>query len=503
MDIILSTLNARYSHSSFGLRYLRANLGNLKDSSEIIEFTIQTLPRIVAEEILKKLPKIIGFGVYIWNIAQTTEVVALLKKIAPEIVIVIGGPEVSYEYEEQTIFKLADYLITGEADLTFPNLCQKILSGSKPDQKVIKAPLPKTAELTYPYEEYNEKDLKQRVLYVEASRGCPFTCEFCLSSLDIPLRQFELSTFLEELEKLYLRGARTFKFVDRTFNLKLSNTKAILEFFIKRYEQGMFIHFEMVPDRMPPELVSLLANFPDGAVQLEVGIQTFNPEVSALISRKQDYAKIEENLKTLKSQTGVHVHVDLIAGLPGEDLVSFGAGFDRLIKLKPQEIQVGILKRLRGTPIIRHIDEFDMRYSSHPPYEILSNNKINFFDMQRISRFSRYWDMYSNSGRFLSSLPLIWNSSSPFWEFMRLSDWIYQQTQQQHAISLKNLANLLYQYFAEVLKLDKIIFEESLANDYLRTGAVDLPDFMKGTATNNIKVRENKNLPIRQQRHLN
>ena len=277
--------------------------------------------------------------------------VQVLKRIEPGVTVILGGPEVSYEVEDQPIVALADYVITGEADLKFAEVCRRILGGEKPDAKVIAAELPDLNELALPYEFYDERDVAHRIIYVEASRGCPFTCEFCLSSLEIPVRQFPLEGFLGHLDSLLARGVQHFKFVDRTFNLNLNTSKAILDFFHARYRPGLFLHFEMIPDRLPEGLRESIARFPGGALQFEVGIQTFNEEVSARIKRRQNYDRLAENFRFLRSQTGVHIHADLIVGLPGEDIESFGAGFDKLVQLGPQEIQVGILKRLRGTPI--------------------------------------------------------------------------------------------------------------------------------------------------------
>ena len=274
--------------------------------------------------------------------------------------------------------------------------------------KIIPAEPPDFSQIALPYDLYTDDDLAHRIIYVEASRGCPFTCEFCLSSLDIPVRQVPLEKILAELQRLLDRGLKQFKFVDRTFNLNVATSKTILEFFLARYQPGHFFHFEMIPDRLPESLREIIARFPPGALQFEVGIQTFNPEVAALISRRQDYDKLADNFHFLRRETGVHIHADLIVGLPGETVESFAAGFDRLIALGPQEIQVGILKRLRGTPIVRHDAEWRMIYNPHPPYEILQNKLIDFATMQRLRRFARYWDLVGNSGNFIESTPLIW-----------------------------------------------------------------------------------------------
>ena len=198
-EIILTTLNAKYIHASFGLRYLLANLGPLRPRAALLEFDIHQRPVDIAEALLAPNPKIIGFGVYIWNVGPTTEVVAAIKRLRPDIVLVLGGPEISYETEQQSIFHLADYVITGEADLAFAEACQKLLGGKPLSGKIIPAPLPQFSQLALPYELYDEQDIAHRVIYVEASRGCPFACEFCLSSLDIPVRQAPLPALLEEL----------------------------------------------------------------------------------------------------------------------------------------------------------------------------------------------------------------------------------------------------------------------------------------------------------------
>ena len=193
-DIVLATLNAKYIHAAFGLRYLHANLGELRERACIAEFDINQRPLEIVERILAHEPRIVGLGVYIWNVVPTTEVVALLKRIRPELIIILGGPEVSYETEGQEIVRLADHTITGEADNAFRETCRAVLDGDSPP-KIITADLPKLDTLALPYELYSDADLAHRVIYVEASRGCPFTCEFCLSSLDIPVRQFPLDAF--------------------------------------------------------------------------------------------------------------------------------------------------------------------------------------------------------------------------------------------------------------------------------------------------------------------
>jgi radical SAM superfamily enzyme YgiQ (UPF0313 family) len=505
--ILLSTLNARYIHSSFGLRYLLANLGDLQSQAEICEFTIQERPHEIVEALLKYKPTIIGFGVYIWNVRQTEDVVSLLKRVAPQIKIVLGGPEISYETDLQSISRLVDYIVTGEADIVFPQLCKKILNGEAISEKVLKAAIPQCADIALPYRFYSDEDIKNRVIYVEASRGCPFTCEFCLSSLDIPVRQFEIDRFLAAMTELFERGVRHFKFVDRTFNLHLRFSKAILEFFLERYQPGVFIHFEMVPDRLPEQLRELIVKFPAGSLQFEIGIQTFNPEVSARISRRQDYSKIDENLRFLRQETGVHLHVDLIVGLPGETIESFAAGLNHLVALDPHEIQIGILKRLRGTSIVRHDQEWGMVYAESAPYELLQNSTLDYLTMQRMGRFARFWDLIINSGNFPSTKQLIWQGSAGVFEgFMVLSDWLFARTSARHGFSLKRITDLLYAFLTEVKFMEAEVIAPLMIQDYLRTGAQDIPAILKPflarqhKPSQSIKERQSR-IPARQERH--
>ena len=507
-DIVLTTLNAKYIHAAFGLRYLMANLGDLKPNAAIAEFDINQRPLDIAEMLLAREPKILGFGVYIWNVTETTEVIAAIKRVRPEITIMLGGPEVSYETEQQAIVALADYVITGEADLKFAEVCRQLLSGEKPPAKILPAPPPEFGQLVLPYDLYTDQDIAHRVIYVEASRGCPFTCEFCLSSLDIPVRQAPLDKMLAALQRLLDRGVKQFKFVDRTFNLNLNVSRALLQFFLDRHRPGLFLHFEMIPDRLPEALREIIAKFPPGALQFEVGIQSFNDEVCELISRRQDLRRLEDNFHFLRGSTGVHIHADLIVGLPGETIESFGAGFDRLVALGPQEIQVGILKRLRGTPIVRHDAEWQMRYNSHPPYEILQNKLIDFATMQRLRRFAKYWDLVGNSGNFLESTTLIWSAPSPapspFASFLRWSDWLYTHIGRTDSIALARLAELLFKFLTEELHLDQSLLAETLWRDWQRGGRNDRPEFLRawlaGTETQPASRRKTSLLK-RQSRH--
>jgi radical SAM superfamily enzyme YgiQ (UPF0313 family) len=498
--IVLSTINARYVHASLGLRWLKANLGALQPEAEILEFVLGARPVDMVEQILARKPRIVGFGVYIWNVEETTRAVAQLKQVAPEVIVVIGGPEVSHEVDEQRICALADYVITGWADVSFAKLVEVLMAGERPAQKVIAGEQPPLDTLVPPYDLYDDNDIAQRFLYVEASRGCPFKCEFCLSALDKTAWPFETEAFLAELAKLHARGARHFRFVDRTFNLKAATGERILQFFLDRLDDRLFVHFEVVPDHLPERLKVLIARFPPGSLQFEVGIQTFNPEVQARISRRQDNDRAGENILWLRDQSHAHIHADLIAGLPGEDLESFGRGFDRLHALRPHEIQVGILKRLRGTPIARHTEAFAMRYNPDPPYNILATDRMDFGTVQRMNRFARYWDMVGNSGRFPRALPLLL-ADAPFARFLRFTDWLFATTGKTHEMALERVFEFVFTFLTAELGVPRDAAVAALVGDYEASGAKGRLSFM--AAGLSVGRRTARAAVLRQARHAN
>ncbi len=523
-DIVITAFNARYAHCSFSARYLHANLGALKQRAERLEFDLTVQPRIAVEKILQLNPRIVSIGCYIWNIELTTQVAALLKRIRPDVRIVLGGPEISYETEQQEIFGYADHVICGEGEMEFPNLCGIILKhegttitkpetgrageSSRPSSlrvKLIHADPVDVGQIEMPYDLYTNEDIDHRAIYVEASRGCPFRCEYCMSSLDSCVRYFPKGRFLQAMQTLLDRGARTFKFIDRSFNIDIPFALEIIAFFRERHVPGMMLHFEIIPERLTDELMQAVSACPSGMLQFEIGIQTFNEEVAHRIQRPLNIGRIEANMRRLRGETGVHIHADLIAGLPGEDLVSFEAGFNRLLALDPQEIQLGILKRLRGAPIARHTREWNMVYSPHAPYEILQTSLMPFEQMQRMQRFARYWNLTVNNGQFITSAPMIWQDDpSPFRAFMQWSDWLYARTGTTGSLHMIRLAKLLMHYLTEHRGVDEKTVAEALWSDYRRGNRPDVPGFLKKFGFENSGATDTSSpsrMP-RQARHL-
>ncbi|MDP3636890.1 MAG: DUF4080 domain-containing protein [Azonexus sp.] len=515
-SIILSTLNAKYIHASLGLRYLLANMARhggeaLRAKTVLREFTIARPTPEIVETLLAELgeatdsvPQIIGFGVYIWNVTATTEVVRQLKQARPGLKIILGGPEVSHEYADQEIVRLADFLITGWGDISFPKLCRALLHGPQPLMKVISGEQAGLDEIALPYAEYSADDLAHRLLYVEASRGCPFKCEFCLSALDKSAWAFALESFLAALDELFARGARNFKFVDRTFNLKIDSSLRILQFFLDRLTPDLFLHFEVIPDHLPDRLKAMIARFPPGVLQFEVGIQSFSPEVQQRISRRQDNEKTCANVDWLVKHSHAHLHTDLIFGLPGETLASFAQGFDRLYALQPHEIQLGVLKRLRGTPIARHSAEFGMVYDLHPPYTVLQTGAVDAAGVLRFTRLTRYWDLLANSGRFKQTMPLLLAGPSAFFAFLALSDWLWQSTGKTSGLTPEMLVDSLFAYLTQVGARETEMVRQVLLADYLSSGARANPACLEGYLKERDKpvARHERALSQRQGRHV-
>ena len=477
MKIILTTLNSRFTHSSIGLRYLYANMQELQKSSKILEFSINDALQSVAEKILIHKPTILGIGVYIWNALEVSELIHIIKKVSPQTTIILGGPEVSY-----TPFRVnlddADFIIQGEGDRAFYALCKNIINATPPEEKIVPITLPDLKELQLPYRYYTDEDIENRYIYVEISRGCPFECEFCLSSMDEKVRAFDLEKILEEFEILWQRGARNFKFVDRTFNLNMKAANRILDFFLEK-TPPYFAHFEVIPDHFPASLREKIAKFPPGALQLEIGIQTLNPQVADNISRQMNLEKMKSNIDFLENESHAHIHLDLIVGLPGESLESFGKNLDTLVSLSSCEIQIGILKKLSGTHIKRHDEKFGMIYSDKPPYDILKNNNLSFNDIQIMKRFARFWDLTYNSRNFKRSIVLLWQNESVYESFYNFSLWIYTQTDSTWKISLQRLGELLFTYLTEVKNLDINLVALEMLEDMMKLKGRAIPTYLK------------------------
>jgi radical SAM superfamily enzyme YgiQ (UPF0313 family) len=483
-EIVLVAINAKWIHPSLALRLLKANLGEYENRALILEFVLRQPLKEKLEPILAAHPRILGLSVSIWN---HTAVLELLKALEQQWkapgkggcpAVVLGGPEVSHLPEDAEIIAHADYVIRGDGETAFRDLCRRLLespalllNGAVQDQpdKFIDAPPVNPADIDPGYRLYTDEDLARKLTYVEASRGCPFGCEFCLSSVkpskagaegkssgrSSAVREFPLEIFLEEMEKLINRGGRAFKFLDRSFNLNPERARRIMAFFlehvIKKTAKNknpqmpeFYVHFEIFPALFAPELRELARRFPPGSLRLELGIQTFNRRTAALIRRPGDGEKELETLDFLRRETGAIVHADLIAGLPGENLSSFATGFDRLWQVRPREIQLGILKCLPGTPLRRRCESYGIHHAPEPPYEVLETAVLPKQDLDRIKNFARFWELIVNRGVFPGLVPALCpEGESIFQRFMRLSDHLLQHFGRNWGIDRRELREAL------------------------------------------------------------
>ncbi|MDR2072555.1 MAG: B12-binding domain-containing radical SAM protein [Spirochaetaceae bacterium] len=507
-DIVLSAINAKWIHPSLALRLLKANLGEYESRCEIIELALrQSLDEKLA--ILAGIrPRILGLSVSIWNHAASLELLKGLRNIRikdPETqraspFIVLGGPEVSYLPEEAEIIRYADFVIRGEGENAFAKLCGRILNNKDPPPRFTGGSAPDVAGIRSAYHLYTDEDLRRKLIYVEASRGCPFACAFCQSAITVAgsanpaaggqprrkaVREFPLDDFLSDMDSLLKRlfsvrsdaalPRPTIKFLDRSFNVNVPRALAIMEFFLKKASLAVSsekfqLHFEMVPSLFPPELTKVISGFPPDMLRLELGIQSFNPKVCAAINRPSQPEKELETLSFLRTQTNAIIHADLIAGLPGEDLASFGEGFDRLWQAltaestvnavtetatmktaagirpasgcwpasPPFEIQLGILKGLPGTPLRELDGKFGMRYASGPPYEVVQTAALGKAELDRLRNFARFWELVvnrpwkpgsrpanqeTNAAGLPAGNPTLLSPGQPvFWPFMELSE---------------------------------------------------------------------------------
>lgn len=418
MNILLTTLNAKYIHTNLAIRYLKA-YARPEFDPEIVEFTIKEPALNIVTELYQRKPDLVGFSCYIWNIEETIKVIQMLRAVSPKTKIVLGGPEVSYDvhYWLRRLDGLVDFIIMGEGEYSFKQLLRYVheeipleevpgIAYLKDGKMNIHPQPPKVdlREMPSPFRFEEDRDsISKRIQYIETSRGCPFSCQFCLSSIEVGVRYFDREKIKEDIRYLMANGAKTIKFVDRTFNISRRYAMDMFQFLIDEHVPGVVFQFEITADIMRPEVIQFLNDHaPAGLFRFEIGVQSTNDLTNELVKRKQNFEKLKRTVTMVKEGGKIDQHLDLIAGLPEEDYESFRKTFNDVFEMRPEELQLGFLKLLRGTGLRIESEKFGYTYVDIAPYEILSNNVLSFDDIIRIKQaedvLEKYWNAHRMDG---------------------------------------------------------------------------------------------------------
>ncbi len=498
MKILLTTLNAKYIHSALSLRYLRGVCKTHFSQVILREFTINEQVEHIAAEIFREKAQVVAFSCYIWNIAQTLQIAATLKKVQPDISIVLGGPEVSYDASDYMRSNPSiDFIICGEGEQTFLELMQSLCNrnpflkdidglvyrdGNEIYQNQARACITDLDQIPSPYEGEFAQELSNKITYYETSRGCPFRCQYCLSSTLSGVRYFSLERVKTDLQSLINAGVKQVKFVDRTFNVNKKRALAIWQFILEHYRSGMNFHFELAADLLDDEMLAFLEYVPPGLFQFEIGVQSTYQTTLSEIQRKTNLTKINENVACIKSYNNIHQHLDLIAGLPMETFQQFGQSFNDVYEMKPDQLQLGFLKLLRGSGLRHRAEIYGYQYTYYPPYEVLLNDCLPYEAMLQLKIIEDLLEKYGNSHRFDNTLEyLISNHFEGAFQFFEKFS-LFWQERGCHKISLKTMG--LYQIifdFCRTFLSDEISFlREILKFDLLcQEKVLQLPSWCK------------------------
>lgn len=485
MNVILSTLNSKFIHKNLAIRCLKA-YAEPEYLAQIKEYTIKDPILTIVSDLILQKPDVIGFSCYIWNIEETIKIVQLLKQIDPTILIVFGGPEVTYDTRQwMKNIQAIDFTVIGEGEKTFKQLLSEIdgkqnfntISGLayRKGQNVVINPAKTKLDLKNQPSPYRFKedlsDLGKRITYIETSRGCPFSCQFCLSSIEIGVRYFDRKQIKEEIRYLMKHGAKTFKFVDRTFNISRSYAMDMFQFLIEEHYPGTVFQFEITGDIMRPEVIDFLnKEAPKGLFRFEIGVQSTNDYTNLLVKRKQNLTKLKRTVKMVKEGQKIDQHLDLIAGLPEEDYPSFRKTFNDVFALRPEELQLGFLKMLRGTGLRMEAEKYNYVYMDHSPYEILSNHVLSFHDMVKIKQVEDVLEKYWNDHRMDHTIEFLVSNvfPSPFDFFQEFGTFWDKKGWARIGHQLEDLFRRLFIFLTEYSIKDIDIVTGLMKYDYLK-----------------------------------
>ena len=490
--ILLTTLNAKYVHTSLALWYLYQYSKAAYPMLLMKEYNINQDLAWVTGEIYLEGAAVVAFSCNIWNIESILIICQRLKIIAPETTILLGGSEVWTKPEELLLgHPSVDYIIVGEGELAFrawldqwhqvepkyqsvPGLVYRI------DELISKnessTPLNDLSQIPSPYP-IDLSDFTQKLVYYESTRGCPNRCQYCLSGNETGVRYFPLERVKQDLQRFIEAGIAQVKFVDRTFNVHLERAKEIWRYLIAHPGQTNF-HFEIMGDLLDEESLEILALAPAGMFQFEIGVQSTNPTTLKLIQRRMNFERLSANVEKLRKNSQVFLHLDLIAGLPEEDWVSFAKTFNDNLRLRPHRLQLGFLKLIRGSGLRAREAEFGYIYTQEPPYEVLKNDWLDYASLLKLKTLEDLLERYYNSGRFVETMEYLCSSfSNEFAMFEALALWWKGQGLDQAAHKGKDLYRYLLE-FGEQQQLDRLILQNLLKFDLLKSERmVELPSW--------------------------
>jgi radical SAM superfamily enzyme YgiQ (UPF0313 family) len=474
---ILTTLNAKYIHTSLALRLLYAAAADRFDIS-FREYTLKEDPETVVRELLAAHPDVIGISVSIWNVEKSGEVIRLLKACKPGVILVLGGPEVTYDAEYFLSIWPVDYIVKGEGEFAFCELLACIEKGEDarirgvsskncPDRHILKADLAKIEKLPSPYAlPEEESGWQDRLVYVETSRGCPYGCTYCLSSLEKGVRYHSPEHIARHLRYLLENGVRQIKFLDRTFNLNREHTAFVFDFLIRNYRPGVSCQFEIYADLLTEKTIrELNERLPAGYFRFEIGVQSTYEPANEAVNRRQDFARLARNVRLLAEGGKIDLHIDLIAGLPHETMERFICSFNDVFDLKAKEVQLGFLKLLRGTELRKEASRYGYEYTAEAPYEIRSNHAMSCAALERIREAEHALELFWNSGRFprtMAALTERWYRQDYFRLFDELASWLREYGLPKQGYQLEDLFRCL----AGFLERKEAVFGEELQEDY-------------------------------------
>ncbi len=481
-------INSKYIHSSLAPWCLYSSCKKRCCNGitlKVTEGTINEKEEVVLARILNEKPNILAFSCYIWNIVSVLSLCEKVKAVLPHTKIVLGGPEVSYNQEEVLRKNPAvDFVVSGAGEVSVPKLINSLYLGTVTDIPSVSYRTgenihidersPETDESISPYCEEYFNSLQGRIAYIESSRGCPFNCAFCLSGRIGKVTYIDLERVKNEMVHLSAMGAKTIKFVDRTFNCHKQRAGEILNFICEQYGRAIMkescFHFEIAADLLDEKLFSIIEKLPKGSAQLEVGIQSFNEKTLKAINRKTDIVKVTRNVKRLLSFENCHIHIDLIAGLPEEDFTSFKEGFNKAYDIKANMLQLGFLKILKGSPMAENRDKYPCEYSEIPPYEVISTPWITNGQLQKLHTAENELERLYNSGRFRRTLGYVLSVSNmtPFDLFFGLGEYL-KENNLTGSIPLDKYTNIVFDYLLTLDSVDKMKLRNRMIYDRIAT----------------------------------